>query len=78
MRRLAHLPKGVVLGFIDAGPFILMETPHAALAAPYHRNIKGNAAMLDIFLGPASERREPARRARRRLHRVLPGLARAL
>ncbi len=53
--RLAHLPKGVVLGFIDAGPFILMETPHAALAAPYHRNVKGNAAMLDIFLGPASE-----------------------
>jgi hypothetical protein len=53
--RLAHIPKGVVLGFIDAGPFILMETPHAALAAPYHRNIRGNAAMLDIFLGPASE-----------------------
>jgi hypothetical protein len=53
--RLAQLPKGVVLGFIDAGPFILMETPHAALAAPYHRNIKGNAAMLDIFLAPAGE-----------------------
>jgi hypothetical protein len=53
--RLAQLSKGVVLAFIDAGPFILMETPHAALAAPYHRNIRGNAAMLDIFLGPASE-----------------------
>jgi hypothetical protein len=51
---LARLPKGRVLGFIDAGPFILMETPHAMLAAPYHRNVRGNAAMLDIFLGPAS------------------------
>ena len=28
-----------------------METPHAVLAAPYHRDIRGNAAMLDVFLG---------------------------
>jgi hypothetical protein len=48
---LAGLPKGLVLAFIDAGPMILMETPHSALAAPYHRNLKGNAAMFDIFLG---------------------------
>jgi hypothetical protein len=48
--QLAHLPRGRVLGFIDAGPFILSETPHDALAAPYHRNVKGNAAMLDVFL----------------------------
>ena len=47
---LARLPRGLVLGFIDAGPFVLMETPHAVLAAPYHRNIKGNAAMLDVML----------------------------
>jgi hypothetical protein len=49
---LARLPRGLVLGFIDAGPFVLMETPHSVLAAPYHRNGKGNAAMLDVFLGP--------------------------
>jgi hypothetical protein len=52
---LAQLPKGLVLGFIDAGPFILMETPHSVLAAPYHRNIAGNAAMFDVFLGAPSE-----------------------
>jgi hypothetical protein len=52
---LASLPRGVVLGFIDAGPLLLMTTPHAALAAPYHRNIKGDAAMLDVFLGPVNE-----------------------
>jgi hypothetical protein len=48
---LATLPKGIVLGFIDAGPFLLMETPHAVLAAPYHRNVTGNRAMLDVLLG---------------------------
>ena len=48
---LARLPQGLVLGFIDAGPMLLMETPHAVLAAPYHRNVAGNAAVLDVFLG---------------------------
>jgi len=48
---LAQLPQGLVLGFIDAGPLILMATEHQVLAAPYHRNIRGNAAMLEVFLG---------------------------
>jgi hypothetical protein len=48
---LAQLPRGRVLAFIDAGPFLLMETPHSVFAAPYHRNAGGNAAMLDLFLG---------------------------
>ena len=52
---LASLPKGLVLGFIDAGPMILAETPHSALAAPFHRNLKGNAAMFDVFLGRPDE-----------------------
>jgi hypothetical protein len=47
---LASLPRGLVLAFIDAGPFLLLETPHSVLAAPYHRNVRGNAAMLDVFL----------------------------
>ena len=47
---LARLPQGLVLGFIDAGPFVLMETPHRVLAAPYHRNIAGNTAVFDVFL----------------------------
>jgi hypothetical protein len=52
---LARLPRGLVAAFIDAGPYLLMETPHAALAAPYHRDIKGNAGMFDIFLSPPGE-----------------------
>jgi hypothetical protein len=48
---LALLPRGRMLAFIDSGPFILMESEHAVLAAPYHRNQAGNNAMLDMFLG---------------------------
>src|SRR2546423_1702703 len=46
---------GLVLGFIDAGPFMLMETSQAVLAAPYHRNVKGNAATLATWLAPPDE-----------------------
>lgn len=47
---LATLPPGRVLAFIDAGPFILMESADAVLAAPYHRNQAGNLAMLETFM----------------------------
>ena len=57
-RPLAILPKGLVLGFIDAGPFLLMQTPHTVLAAPYHRDVSGNTTMLDIFLAPVDEARQ--------------------
>jgi len=47
---LARLPRGRMLAFIDSGPFILMQSAHAVLAGPYHRNQAGNNAMLDMFL----------------------------
>jgi hypothetical protein len=52
---LARLPRGLVLAFIDSGPFLLLQTPHTVLAAPYHRNVRGNAAMLDTFLAAPGE-----------------------
>ncbi|MGB9044516.1 MAG: hypothetical protein WCC81_18865 [Pseudolabrys sp.] len=54
---LAHLPRGRILAFIDSGPFILMQSGHAVLAAPYHRNQAGNIAMLDMFLGSPDDAR---------------------
>jgi hypothetical protein len=48
---LAQLPRGTVLSFIDLGPVILAETPHAVLAAPYHRNRDGITAAYDALLG---------------------------
>jgi hypothetical protein len=34
---LAALPPGVALAELDLGPFILVQTHHATVAAPYHR-----------------------------------------
>ena len=52
---LDRLPRGRVLAFIDSGPFILMESEHAVLAAPYHRNQAGNIAMLNMFLSAPND-----------------------
>lgn len=54
---LARLPRGRILAFIDSGPFILMQSEHAVLAAPYHRNQAGNIAMLNMFLGSPDDAR---------------------
>jgi hypothetical protein len=54
---LATVPPALVLGFIDAGPYILMMSKHSALAAPYHRNVAGNGAMFDVFLARSEEAR---------------------
>lgn len=47
---LAALPKGLVLAPIDLGSHILVHTHHAVLAAAYHRNNRGNRAIVDAFL----------------------------
>ena len=46
---LAALPPGLVLSTIDPGSQILAYTPHAVLAAPYHRNTYGNRISLLAF-----------------------------
>lgn len=40
-RRLARLPKGLVLSEIDVGPYVLAHTAHSAVSAPYHRASRG-------------------------------------
>lgn len=49
---LKHLPQGRVMAPIDLGPAILAETEHQVFAAPYHRNVDGNLAMLKLMLAP--------------------------
>ena len=51
----ARLPRGRVLAFIDAGPFILMQSGDAVYGAPYHRNQAGNLAALDMFMASPAE-----------------------
>lgn len=53
MGRLAGQPAGLVLGEIDLGPHILAWTPHAAVAAPYHRMSPGILAGHHALAAPA-------------------------
>lgn len=48
---LAALPPGTVMAPIDVGAYAIAAGPHRMIAAPYHRNNAGNAAMYRFFLG---------------------------
>src|SRR5262249_495694 len=48
-------PCGLLRCAISLHPRACGCTPHAAFGAPYPRNVKGNAVMLDIFLSPPRE-----------------------
>ena len=50
-RDLAALPPTTVLASSNLGSPIVMYTAHRTLAGPYHRNVAGNLAMLDAFMG---------------------------
>jgi hypothetical protein len=43
---LAQLPPEAIMAPIDLGAHLLLYTPHAVVAAPYHRN---QSAVLDTF-----------------------------
>lgn len=45
----------IVAAPIDLGPEILLHTPHAVLAAPYHRNVGGLVDHRRIFAGDEAE-----------------------
>lgn len=49
--QLANLEPGTVAAVSNIGSAILKYTPHHVLAGPYHRNIAGNMANLDILMG---------------------------
>ncbi|MFE1600706.1 hypothetical protein [Methylobacterium sp. ID0610] len=57
MAGLGRLPAGTVLAPIDLGPFLLLHTPHAVVAAPYHRALAGLSAAIAGFQDEASLRR---------------------
>jgi len=61
---LARLPAGVVLAEPNLGPFVLANTAHAAISAPYHRMTWGILAAHDALTAPAA-RAEGAVRALR-------------
>jgi hypothetical protein len=52
---LNKAPTGLVVAPIDMGARLLLTTQHTALAAPYHRNNRGNLAAYQLFLVPQAE-----------------------
>jgi hypothetical protein len=54
---LARLPAGLVATDINYGPFVLALTPHAVVAAPYHRVVGGMLTGDAILRGPLDEAR---------------------
>ncbi len=60
---LAALPPTTVAAVSNLGSPILAHTPHRALAGPYHRNVAGNLAALDLMLAAPGEAQTLARQA---------------
>jgi hypothetical protein len=58
--QLAAMPAENVLAISNLGAPILRYTPHRVLAGPYHRNLGGNLASLDAFIGTPERAREIA------------------
>jgi hypothetical protein len=59
--QLAAMPAENVLVISNLGASVLRHTPHRALAGPYHRNMDGNLATLEAFIGTPEKAREIAR-----------------
>jgi hypothetical protein len=54
---LAKLPPARIMNPIDLGSHILLFTPHAVVAAAYHRDQQGVRDTFSFFSGPISEAR---------------------
>lgn len=50
IKALARLRPGTIIAPIDLGAYAIAGTHHRLIAAPYHRNNAGNAAMYRFFL----------------------------
>jgi hypothetical protein len=59
---LARLPAGLIAADIDFGPFLLALTPHAILAAPYHRLSGAILAAHTVFASPPEAARDAVKR----------------
>jgi hypothetical protein len=60
-RQLARLPAGLVLAEPNLGPFVLANSRHAAMSAPYHRMTWGILAAHDALIAPPPEAEERVR-----------------
>ncbi len=61
MARLAVLPAATVIAPMDFGAYAIAATHHRLVAAPYHRNNMGNAAMYRFYLSTPAQAHRIAR-----------------
>lgn len=47
---IAREAPALVLSTVDLGAFVLVNTSHRVLSAPYHRNVAGNKSAIETFL----------------------------
>lgn len=59
--QLAAMPADTVLVISNLGAPVLRYTTHSVLAGPYHRNIEGNLAALEAFIGNPEQGQDIAR-----------------
>ncbi len=59
---LAALPPATVLAVSNLGPAVLANSPHRVLAGPYHRNVAGDLAALNAWMGSPEEAEQVVRR----------------
>lgn len=64
LAQLGAQPAGTVAAPIDLGAYVLAETRHRLLAAPYHRNAQGNLAVYRLIDLPVGAARVEAQRLR--------------
>lgn len=55
---LAALPPARVMSLVDLGSHVLAYTPHAVVAAPYHRNQQGVRDAFEFFNQPLERARD--------------------
>ena len=70
---IAALPPGLVFAPIDDGSHLLVSTPHAVVAAPYHRNAVGNRMVIDGFMASPGAAEAIVRRSGARYVALCPG-----
>ncbi len=70
---LAGMPATRVLAISNLGAPILRYTGHSVLSGPYHRNVDGNLAALDMLMGDIDAARQAMRAAGVTLVAACPG-----
>ena len=74
---LAVLAPGIIFAPIDSGSHILVHTGLSVVGAPYHRNNRGNRAVIDGFAAEGNDAQRIVASTGARYVSICPGQAQA-